>query len=111
MREIRTSGSVRGGDGNIPTYSAFGPAQWGEIRRERLRVGESGVIAEELQAVGLVCGEQPLQEQPSEQAREHAHRQKETRSTGYPTLAVERDATARHDHVDVRVMAPTPTIP
>ena len=22
MREIRTSGSVRGGDGNIPTYSA-----------------------------------------------------------------------------------------
>src|SRR5665647_2122804 len=51
MLEIGTSGSVRGGDGNIPTYSAFGSAQRRQIGRERLRVGESLVIAEELQAV------------------------------------------------------------
>jgi hypothetical protein len=62
MLEIGTSGSVRGGDGNIPTYSAFGSAQRRQIRRERLRVGESGMIAEELQAAGLVCGEESLQE-------------------------------------------------
>ena len=62
MLEIGTSGSVRGGDGNIPTYSAFSSAQRCQIRREGLRVGESCMIAEELQAVGLVCGEQPLQE-------------------------------------------------
>ena len=62
------------------------------------------MIAEELQAAGLVGGEQPLQEQPSEQAREHAHRQEEAGAARYPALAVERDAAARHDHVDVRVM-------
>jgi hypothetical protein len=43
-------------------------AQRRQMRRERLRVGESGVIAEELQVAGLVCGKEPLQEQPPEQA-------------------------------------------
>ena len=28
MREICTSGSVRGGDGDIPTYSAAGPSAY-----------------------------------------------------------------------------------
>jgi hypothetical protein len=55
-------------------YDPFGSEQRSQIRRERLRVGEGGVIAEELQAVGL--GERPLREEPSEQARERAQRQK-----------------------------------
>ncbi len=67
------------------------------------------MVAEELQAAGLVGREQPLQEQPSEQAREHAHRQEEAGSARYPALAVERDATARHDHVDVGVMGHAPS--
>ena len=47
----------------------FGSAQRRQIRRERPRIGEGRVIAEELQAVGLLCGEHPpLQEQPPEQA-------------------------------------------
>ena len=55
----------------------FGSAQPRQVSRERLRIGESSMIAEEAQpAAGLVGGEQPLQEQPSEQARQHAHRQK-----------------------------------
>jgi len=33
------------------------------------------MIAEELQMAGFVGHDQPLQEQPPEQAREHAHRQ------------------------------------
>ena len=82
----------------------FGFAQRRQIRREGLRVGESGVIAEELQAAGVVRGDQLLQEQPAEQAREHAHRQEEAGPAGDPALAVERDAAARHDHVDVRMM-------
>ena len=49
-------------------------------------------------------GDQLLQEQPAEQAREHAHRQEEAGPARHPALAVERDAAARHDHVDVRVM-------
>ena len=62
------------------------------------------MIAEELQVAGLVGGDQLLQEQPPEQAREHAHRQEEAGPARHPALAVERDAAARHDHVDVRMM-------
>ena len=45
-----------------------------------------------------------LQEQSAEQAREHAHRQEEAGPARHPALAVERDAAARHDHVDMRMM-------
>ena len=62
MLEIGTSGSVRGGDGNIPTYSALGSAQRRQIRRECRLVGETSVIAEELQAAGVVGCDEPLQE-------------------------------------------------
>ena len=62
------------------------------------------MTAEELQAVGFVGRDQPLQEQPTKQAREHTHWQEEARSARHPTLAVERDAAARYDHVDVRMM-------
>jgi hypothetical protein len=79
-------------------------AQRRQIGRERLRIGESGVIAEEPQMAGLVDRKQLLQEQPSEQAREHADRQEEAGPARYPALAVKRDAAARHDHVDVRMM-------
>jgi len=72
--------------------------------RERLRIGESGMIAEERQVASLVGGDQLLQKQPAKQAREHAHWQEKAGPARYPTLAVERDASARHDHMDVRVM-------
>src|ERR1022692_3806700 len=41
-----------------------------EIGREGLRVGERGMSAEEVDAAGRVYGEEPLQEQPAEQARQ-----------------------------------------
>ena len=50
----------------------FGSAQRSQISRERLHVGEGGMIAEELQAPRMVCRHQLLQEQPSEQAGEYA---------------------------------------
>ena len=62
------------------------------------------MIAEELQAAGVVGGEQLLQEQPAEQAREHADGKEEAGPAGDPALSVERDAAARHDDVDMRVM-------
>ena len=54
MREFRTSGSVRDGDGNVPIYSALGPAQRRERGVEGALVGERRQIAEEGQAAGLV---------------------------------------------------------
>src|SRR5215469_12406515 len=67
MREICTSGSVRGEGGNILTYSAFDLAQCGEEGLEGCRLGEGGLVGEELQSAGLVGGVQPFEEQAAEQ--------------------------------------------
>ena len=53
MRETCTSGSVRGGDGDIPTYSAFRAPQRRERGVEGAFVGERRQIAEEGQAAGF----------------------------------------------------------
>ncbi len=45
----------------------FASAQRCQMRRKGLRVGERGVIAEELQTTGLVCCHELLQEQPSKE--------------------------------------------
>ncbi len=46
------------------------------------------MLAEEAQAAGLVGRNQPLQEEPAEQPREHAHRQEEARPAGDPFFAI-----------------------
>ena len=42
--------------------------------------------------------------QPAEQARQHADWEEEAGPARHPVLAVERDAAARHDHMDMRMM-------
>jgi hypothetical protein len=86
-------------------------AQWLEIRSECLRIDKPGMLAEELQLTGLISGAELVQEQPAEQFREHAHRQEEARPARYPALCIEREAAAGHDHVHMRMVAPTPKIP
>jgi hypothetical protein len=51
---------------------------------ERSLVGEPYMIAEELQAAGMVRGDQHLQKQPAEQRRENLHRQEIARSARDP---------------------------
>src|SRR5215470_7761159 len=46
------------------------------------------------------CG----QEEPPEQAGKHPHRQEKARFAAHPACAVERYPTARHNHMDVRMM-------
>src|ERR1035437_543734 len=60
------------------------------IGLERSLVGEVGMIAEELQAVGVVRGDQHLQHQAAEQPRQHLHRQEVVGTAADPTCAVER---------------------
>ena len=71
---------------------------------ERSPVPQSGLLAEELQPVGAEQLDQPGQEKTAEQLSQDAHREQECRTRRDPSLAVERDAAARHDHVDVRVV-------
>ena len=58
------------------------------MARESLAVGEAVERAEEAQAAGLVGYNQVFQEQATEQPREHAHRQEETRPAGHPMAAI-----------------------
>ena len=50
-----------------------------QIRGERLRIDQPGMLAEELQLTGLISGTELVQEQPAEQLREHGYRQEEAR--------------------------------
>ena len=47
---------------------------------------------------------EPFEEQPAEQAREHAHRQEEAGPAGDPARSVGRQAAAGNDDVDMRMM-------
>ena len=75
MREICTSGSVRGGGGNVPTYSALGLAQRREEGGEGSCLGECGVVAEEGEPAGGMKFKQPRQEQAAEQFGQDTDRQ------------------------------------
>ena len=77
MREICTSGSVRGGDGDIPTYSAFGPSQRSERGVEGAPVSKRYEIAEEGQPPGLMQRREAFEKQPPEQARQRPDGQEE----------------------------------
>ena len=76
MREICTSGSVRGGDGDIPTYSAFDRAQGIETFGEGVGLGQGRECAGETQLTGHERRLQPCEEQCSEPSGEDAHGRK-----------------------------------
>ncbi len=61
-------------------------------------------LAEERQRARRVGIGEPGQEEPPEQAGEHPHRQEEAGPACDPSLPIVRDAAARHDDVEVRVM-------
>ena len=103
--------ATRCGDGNIPTYSAIDAAQFGDTRVESGGVGEAREWTGEAQPAGVIGVLQVAQKEPAEQARENPHRQEEAGAAGDPARAIERGAAAGHDAMDMRVMAPTPTIP
>jgi hypothetical protein len=104
MREICTSGSVRGEGGNILTYSAVLPLQRREMRGEGLVTTEVHDLAEEPQPARRVGVGERGQEEPPEQAGQHPHRQQKAGPAAHPARAVERYPAARHNHMDVRVV-------
>ena len=73
MREICTSGSVRGGGGNVLTYSAILPLEWREVRDKGLAATQAVEVAEERQLTRRVAVGEPRQEEPAEQAGQYWH--------------------------------------
>lgn len=74
------------------------------MAQERATIGEMSELTEEGELAGIVERQQPGEEQAAEQGAQHAHRQEESRTGGYPSVPIRRDTAARHDHVDVRMM-------
>ena len=66
MREICTSGSVRGEGGNILTYSAMLPLEWSEVRDNGLAATQAVKVAEERQLTRRVAVGEARQEEPPE---------------------------------------------
>ena len=60
--------------------------------------------AKESQPPGGMGGDELFQKQLAEQPREHAYGEEEAGPAGDPALAIKRDAAARHNHVDVRMV-------
>ena len=89
----------------------FGHAYRCQIAREGLRIRQRCMLAKELQLSGSMRRSEFLQNQPSKQRRQHLHGEEEVGTAGNPTGAVKREPAAGHDHVDMGMMAPTPTIP
>jgi hypothetical protein len=68
----------------------FAGAQRRQVFGEGSRVVEMRVVAEEAQEAAPVGCRELLQEQPAEDARKHAHRQKEARPTRHPPGATKK---------------------
>jgi hypothetical protein len=62
--------------------------QCGEVGFERRRLGERGLIGEELQPPGLVRGGQPFEEQAPEETGEDPNGEEEAGPAGDPVLAI-----------------------
>ena len=104
MREICTSGSVRGGGDNAPTYSAPLLAERHQVAEEGMSIAQANLFAEELEPTRCVQLLELAQEPSSEQLAEHTNRQQESGAGRDPTLAIERETATGNDHVDVRVV-------
>ena len=101
MREICTSGSVRGGGDNVPTYSAFGVPNRRQMAQECGGLMQVAVRGEEFQRAGGERLRQVTQEQASKHRRQHRDRKEEPWSAGDPAFSIGCDATARNEKMNM----------
>ena len=95
---------LRSGEGSLGEDHPCGAAQRRERGLEGALVGERGEVAEECEPTGLVQPCEPFEEETAEQAREHAHGQEEAWLAGDPARPVRRQAAARDDDMDMRMV-------
>src|SRR5215469_7827291 len=72
-----------------------------EMTAESLRISQGLERSEELQLARVESLLQILQEQSTEQAGQHPHRQEEARAAGDPPGSIEGDSAARNDTMEV----------
>jgi hypothetical protein len=81
------------------------------VAQEGPSIGEWREASEEGKPARVVECDQSGEEPTAEQLAEGAHRQEKCRPRGYPALSIECDTAARHNHMHMGVVTPTPTIP
>ena len=91
-------------EGRFGAHHPFRLAQWRKPGGESLGIRKALEVAEERQLACAVQRRQPFQEQSSEQPGQNPDREKEPGATGHPQGVARRQAPARHDHVDVRMV-------
>ena len=82
----------------------FGLSHGGEACVEGCRLGQRGLVGEELQSPGLVGGVQPFEEQATEEPGEDRNGEEKAEPAGDPALAIGRDAASRDDDVGMRMV-------
>src|ERR1035438_7061992 len=82
----------------------FAVFQWGQIRHKTIRVAQLLPFSMETEVPVSEGGLELFEEQAEEQTGQHVQRQKEAGKTGYPSLAIRREAAARHHAMQMRVM-------
>ena len=85
--------------------------QRGDEALERPLLGKPGMRVEERQVAAVVRVHEHRQHLAAKQARQHVDMHEEVGARGDPSRVIERKPATRHDHMHVRMMAPTPTIP
>ena len=102
-REIGENG-LGSGEGPLGVDDPLGPARSREDGVEGALVGERGEIAEEGEAASHMQGREPFEKQAAEETRQNAHGEEEAGRAGDPARSVRRQAAARNDDVDMRMM-------
>ena len=92
------------GEGTLGIDKPIHAAKRLEEFPEGAGIAKYGIRTEELQRALGVGGGKPFAHETPEQSREHLDAEEVPSSAGYPALPVERDASARHDDVDMGMM-------
>ena len=97
------------GEGTFGIDDPVDALELGEGTVEDRLIGERGKRSEERQAAER--GLELVQEQSSEKLGKHLHREEEAWPAGDPARAIAGQAAAGDQTMNVRMVAPTPTIP
>src|SRR6516165_3291051 len=102
---------LRPGEGRLGVDEPFLALERCEICGKDLAAMQVLDLAKEREPACRVGVGERRQEEPPEQAGKHPHRQKKAGLAAHPARPVERYPATRHNHMNVRMVAPTPTIP
>jgi len=99
------------GEGTFGVDDPLDVPQGCEIARPGVRIAQRVPRARQVPRAGAERGLELFENESAKEAGEDPDREKEPGSARNPARGIGREATARHDAVQMRMMEPAPTIP